>query len=203
MHPLTLDDLIPLDEFASQRREYFQTHRRYIDRYRRVRIGPQATVVFENRQTLWFRVQDVLRIARLEEPRAVQQELDVFNLLLPGPGQLHAALIIDCSGSAPLSEQLAPWRELADRHVGLQLGTHQHGGTVATCRPEDRCIGASHWLQFTLDPRGEGLLADLSQPAWLELTLPQYSHRSGLLADAVRQSLVDDLQLSRQGRSAA
>ena len=83
MKTLTLDDLLPLDEFASRRREFFEAHGRYLDRYRRVRIGSNLTLLFENRQTLWFRLQEVLRIARLSEPTRVQQELDLYNRLLP------------------------------------------------------------------------------------------------------------------------
>ena len=63
MLPLTVDDLLPLEEYATKRSEYFDAHRRYIDRYRRVRIGPKLTLIFENRQTLWFRVQEIIRIA--------------------------------------------------------------------------------------------------------------------------------------------
>ena len=49
--PLTFDELLPLDEYASRRKEFFDSHRRYVDRYRRVRIGPRLTLVFENRRT--------------------------------------------------------------------------------------------------------------------------------------------------------
>jgi len=40
MMPLTVDDLLPLEEYASRRKEFFDSHRRYVDRYRRIRIGP-------------------------------------------------------------------------------------------------------------------------------------------------------------------
>src|SRR5712691_9716876 len=95
MRPLTLDDLLPLDEYAGRRREFFESLGRYLDRYRRVRIGPRVTLLFENRQTLWFRVQEVLRIARLAEPVRVQEELNLYNRLLPGRGRLQAALLIE------------------------------------------------------------------------------------------------------------
>ena len=61
MRGLTQDDLLPLSDYAAQRREFFAAHRRYLDHYRRVRIGPKLTLLFENRQTLWFRVQELLR----------------------------------------------------------------------------------------------------------------------------------------------
>src|SRR5438105_12065053 len=94
MNGLTLDDLLPLDEYAGRRREFFEAHVRYLDRYRRVRIGPQATLLFENRQTLWFRLQEVLRVARLNDPQRLEQELAIYNRLLPGRDRLQAALLI-------------------------------------------------------------------------------------------------------------
>src|SRR6266851_5114099 len=87
MHALTADDLLPLEEYAGRRREFFESQRRYLDRYRRVRVGPRLTLVFENRQTLWFRVQEIIRIARLANTARLQQELDLYNSLLPGREQ--------------------------------------------------------------------------------------------------------------------
>src|SRR5437899_2803594 len=106
MRPLTLDDLLPLQEYAMRRREFFESLGRYLDRYRRVRIGPQLTLLFENRQTLWFRVQEILRISRLSKPARVQHELDIYNWLLPGRNQLKAALIIDLADGDRLAEEL-------------------------------------------------------------------------------------------------
>jgi hypothetical protein len=196
MTPLSLDDLLPLDEYAGQRQEFFESHCRYLDRYRRLRIGPAATLLFENRQTLWFRVQEVLRIARLGEARHVQQELDLFNRLLPAPGQLQAALLIDVPQPMRLTELLAPWAQLSGEHVRFCVGKQGYAGRVLTCRPEDRCIGAAHWLQFTFDVTGRRLLADLREAALVEITLPTYTHRSNLLSDEMRHSLVDDLKTS-------
>jgi hypothetical protein len=124
----------------------------------------------------------------------VQQELDLFNRLLPGPGQLQAALLIDVADETRLTEQLAPWASLADGQVRFCVGQLVCAGRVLTCRPEDRCIGAAHWVQFTFDAQGQRLLADLRQPALVEITLPAYAHRSALLSDEMRQSLVDDLK---------
>src|SRR5438309_10793223 len=94
MQPLTPDDLLPLEEYSGRRREFFSAHGRYLDRYRRVRIGPRLTLLFENRQTLWFRLHEVLRVARLSEPGRVQRELDLYNRLLPRRDRLQAALLL-------------------------------------------------------------------------------------------------------------
>src|SRR5437764_7869558 len=121
MRGLTPDDLLPLEEYAARRREFFESHARYLDRYRRVRIGPRLTLLFENRQTLWFRVQELLRIARLAEPARVLEELNLYNRLLPARGRLQAALLIGVTDETRLAEELAPWQALRGDELRLRL----------------------------------------------------------------------------------
>jgi hypothetical protein len=199
MDALTTDDLITLEEFNGRRRELFASYLRYLDRYRRVRIGPKLTLVFENRQTLWFRVQEVLRIARLAEPARVQQELDLYNRLLPRRDRLQAALLLALDESR-LSEELAPWQQLRGDQLTLHLGLARYPANLLTCRPEDRCIGTAHWVQVVLDADGRRLLADVKQPAHFSVAVPGYAHDSGALGDEVRQSLLEDLRLSDRDR---
>jgi hypothetical protein len=198
MRALTLDDLLPLEEYAARRREFFESISRYLDRYRRVRIGPRVTLVFENRQTLWYRVQEMLRIARLSEPARVQHELDLYNRLLPGRDRLQAALLIEVSDESKLREELAPWQALRGEDLQLRFEDHAVPANLITCRPEDHAIGAAQWIQFTLDQKGRQLLADFRCRAWFSLALPSYPHESPALGEEVRQSLLDDLELSER-----
>jgi hypothetical protein len=193
MEALTLDDLLPLEDFAGQRRKLLAAHRRYLDRCRRVRVGPRLSLVFENRQTLWFRLQEVVRIARLAEPARVQQQLDLHNRLLPRRGQLQAALVLAVD-EARWAAEMALWRDLSGEHVALHLGPRRYSANLLTCRPEDRAIGAAHWVQFVLDDDGRRLLGDAGEPAVFTVELPEYRHDSGPLCDEVRQSLVEDLR---------
>ena len=68
--------------------------------------------------------------------------------------------------------------------------------TLITCRPEDLCVGAAHWVQFHLDAQARQRLADLGITAFLEITLPGYPYQSPPLSDEIRQSLLEDLELS-------
>jgi hypothetical protein len=154
------------------------------------------TLLFENRQTLWFRVQEVLRVARLADPRRVQQELDLYNRLLPGPERLQAALLISVADESKLTEELKTFEALRGDELRLRLGEKVYPADLVTCRPEDRCIGAAHWVQFALDATARKLLADFRQTAHFELVNPSYRHDSPPLNEDVRQSLVDDLELS-------
>lgn len=199
MKPLTLDDLLPLDEFAARRRELFQAHLRYLDRARRVRIGPRATLLFENRQTLWFRVQEILRVARLTEETHVQQELDLHNRLLPRPGHLQASLVLSIADESRLAEELAPFRELGGANLCLHLGATALPADLLTARPEDRCVGTAHWVRFVLDEPARRLLADRRVPVHVAMTLPEYRHESAPLAADLRQSLLEDLRDAEGG----
>jgi Protein of unknown function (DUF3501) len=181
MNALTLDDLLPLDD------------------YRRVRVGPGAALLFTNRQTLWFQVQDLLRIARLAEPARVQGELDLHNRLLPTRNRLQAALLLNVDETR-LTEALAPWRDLRGGDLRLCLGPTQLPANLLTCRPEDQCIGTAHWVQFVVDSAARDLLADFRSPAHFALTCAHYRHESAPLSDEVRQSLLDDLELSDRDR---
>ena len=192
MDPLTTDDLLPLEEFAARRREFFAAHLRYLDRYRRVRLGPRATLVFENRQTLWFRVQDVLRVARVADPERARAELDLYNRLLPDRDRLQAALVLSVDETR-LTEELKPWRDLRGEQLLLHLGGARYPANLLTCRPEDRAIGAAHWVQFVLDDAGRSALADGDCVAHFSVTLPGYDHDSGPLSDDVRGSLLEDV----------
>jgi hypothetical protein len=203
MNALTLDDLLPLEEFAARRRDYLEKHGRYLDRYRRVRVGPRVTLLFENRQTIWFRVQEVLRVARLAEPARVLQELHLFNRLLPGRDRLAASLLITLEDESRLTEELAPWRDLRGDDLTLHLGSLICPANLFTARPEDRCIGTAHWVQFVLGEDDRTCLADQRQPVFVAVTCGSYRHDSAPLSDEIRQSLLDDLTRSDRDAAAA
>ena len=195
MNALTLDEIVPLEEYLPRRAEYFEAHNQYLDRYRRVQIGPKLTLIFENRQTIWYRIQEIVRIARLRDPKALQQELNDHNHLLPRPGTLQAALLIAIENEAKLSEELKPWQNLRGDDLSLHIGDSSYPANLFTSRPEDRCFGAAHWVQFFLDEYAMNGVNDRHQPMLLRIDLPSYQHESPLLSDEVRFSLIEDLEI--------
>jgi hypothetical protein len=180
--------------YAPRRREFFDSHRRYIDRFRRVRIGPRLTLIFENRQTLWFRVQEVVRVARLSERRELEQELDLYNRLLPDGRLLQAALLLDVPDGSAVVPDWTDWRHLDGESLRLILGDDELPARLVTCRPEDRCHGTAHWVQFAFDEHFRDLLADLDCPAHFHFEQGHYRHSSAALDDDLRQSLLADLE---------
>ena len=170
--------------------------RRYVDRYRRIRIGPKLTLIFENRQTLWFRVQEVIRIARLAEPGEVQRELNLYNRLLPCAGLLQAALLIEIADSAQLLKELAPWRRsgrratAASRRQPLRRVPPDH---LPTRGSRHRHRPLDHLPASRRPPHAAG---EFLAAHFFRFESPLYQHQSEPLSDEFRQSLLDDLALS-------
>lgn len=89
MKPLKTDDLISIEEYDRQRAS-FRASIIALKQRRRISVGPLITLVFENRDTLRFQVQEMIRAESIVDPVKVQEELDVYNALLPDPDELSA-----------------------------------------------------------------------------------------------------------------
>ena len=120
----------------------------------------------------------------------------LYNRLLPGRDRLQAALLIDIEDETRLIEELAFWQTLQGDSLRLCVADHRYPACLVTCRPEDRAIGAAHWVQFAVDAAGRQGLAAFQEPAHFEIVHHTYHHVSPALSEDVRQSLLDDLHLS-------
>ena len=112
-------------------------------------------------------------------------------------------MIIGVENEARFREELQPWKQFQGDHLCLVLGTHRYPAKLVTCRPEDRAVGTSHWVQFSVDKIGKQMLADLAKPAFLMLHCPGTTQETLVLSEETRLSLVDDLKGSDSGHHAA
>ena len=94
MIPLTQTDLLSHADYETQRTA-FRQEIIALKKRRRIEVGPFVTLIFENRETLRFQIQEMIRVERIFEPTKIQQELDMYNALLPCPGELSATLMIE------------------------------------------------------------------------------------------------------------
>ncbi|MCS7046730.1 MAG: DUF3501 family protein [Gemmataceae bacterium] len=192
MAPLTIDDLLPLEEYIRRRREFFESHRRYLDRCRLVRIGRGLTLIFENRRTLWFRIQEVVRLARLARRSELEQELDLYNRLLPGQNLLQAAWLIDMDAWA--TEQLPAWRELRGDYLRLVIGAAEFPAILVTPPANSPTPGSAHWVQFSIPAEHHFLLGALNLPARFVFDNGVIRQESAELREELRLSLLEDLE---------
>src|SRR3990172_13154666 len=105
MKQLIQTDLLSTADYERQREE-FRSHIIALKQRRRISVGPLITMVFENRDTLRFQIQEMIRVERIFDPAKVQDELDVYNALLPSQDELSATLLIEITDEAKMKEWL-------------------------------------------------------------------------------------------------
>ena len=194
--PLTLDDIV--DQRAYEReREAFRAHVIDLKRRRRVGVGPFVTLVFENRDTIRFQIQEMARAEKIITDEGIQTELDVYNPLIPGAGQISATLFVELTDKAQLEEWL-PKLVGIETEVELRLGPS--GQKRVRCRVDEAHLrqltreeltASVHYVHFDLD---EDEVAVFDQdPVVLAMTHPAYSHEVELSGDT-KAELLGDLQ---------
>jgi len=192
LKPLVAEELWDLHQYELER-EAYRAFVIAMKRDRRVSVGPQATFVFENRDTVRAQVQEMLRVERIVKPDAIQAELDIYNDLLPGPHELSATLMIEITDMANIRSVLDRLIGL-DEHVTLRIGEHEVRATFDPKQFEADRIAAVQYVRF---PLGLQLATQFAQPdtqAILQLDHPNYSHATELTG-AARRSLIADLEV--------
>ena len=201
---LKVDDILDLRAYERERDEY---RRRIIElkRRRRVTVGPLLSLVFENRETIRSQVQEMARAERMASDEQIQTELDVYNPLIPGPGELSATLFIELTGEDALRDWL-PKLVGIERDVELVLGadqgapTYGHGAAeVVRSVPErahqealtrEEITASVHYIRFALTP--DQIERFARDPVTVVVDHPAYRHQT-VLADETREELVSDL----------
>jgi hypothetical protein len=160
---------------------------------RRLAVGPHLTLMFENRQTVWYQIQEILRTERIFEDAAINAEVETYNELLPRPGELFATLLIEYAEPAERDVQLARLVGL-ERHLWMVLDGRRVAARFDQRQMSPDQISAVQFIAFPIgDEAGRfGELAAAGKVA-IEVDHPRLSLRvpiEGPLATA----LADDLR---------
>ncbi len=200
--PLVIDDIEDLRTYE-RGREAFRRSIIELKKRRRVALGPFMTLVFENRATVRFQIQEMARVERMATDEQVQGELDVYNALLPSAGELSATMFIELTDEATLREWL-PKLVGVERTLELRFGSGADGAPdddvdIAPALPEasheqaltrPTMTASVHYIRFGLTPAQAARL--VPGPVVLAVTHPQYSHQT-TLTDETRAELSADL----------
>src|SRR5262249_19603110 len=92
---------------------------------RRVHVGEHLTLLFENRETVRYQIQEMMRTERLVKEAEIQHEIDTYNELLGGPGELGCTLLIELDDPELRREKLQEWWSLPEEiYLVLEDGAH-------------------------------------------------------------------------------
>ncbi|SLM46758.1 conserved protein of unknown function [Nitrospira japonica] len=193
MKRLIQEDLLSIEEYERQR-ERFRAGIIELKRRRRIALGPIITLVFENRETLKFQIQEMIRVERILDPRKVQDELDVYNELLPLPGELSATLLIEITEDARMKEWLDRFMGLdhGDK-VAIGSGQEQAFGIFEGGHSHESKISAVHFVRFRPSDQLKRAFADLHQT--VSLTVDHNGYRMDVPAPGtLREEWLSDLR---------
>ena len=193
MKKLTRDDLMNLERYAAERPAF---RRRVMEhkRVRRLPIGPNATLHFEDRLTMQYQVQEILRTERIFEAMGIADELEAYNPLIPDGSNWKATFMIEFDDEDERRAALARLVGIENR-VWATVGGSAPVRAIADEdleRTTDDKTSSVHFLRFELSKRAAAAARD-GAPISVGIDHREYEHRVDPVPDAVRASLAADL----------
>ncbi|WP_181880969.1 DUF3501 family protein [Crenobacter cavernae] len=193
MTALTHQDLFSLEEYARARPTFRARVMEHKAR-RRLALGEHATLYFEDALTMQYQVQEMLRLERIFEPGLIQDELDVYNPLIPSGRNWKATFMIEYDD---VDERRAALAKLigVEKAVWLQVEGFERVTPIANedlSRETPDKTAAVHFLRFELTPEMAAAAKDGAELA-AGIDHPEYRVEVSPVPDAVRSSLVADL----------
>ncbi len=189
---LTHEDLYSLEQYARIRPE-FRARVMAHKKNRRVALGDNAALYFEDALTMQYQVQEMLRLERMFEPGPIQEELDVYNPLIPNGGNWKATFMVEYPDEGERRRALAKLIGI-EKAVWVRVAGFERVHAVANEdleRDTEDKTASVHFMRFELTAP---MIATLKAGAGLTLGIDHPAYRAEVTpADPVRASLIADL----------
>ncbi len=182
-----------LEEYAGKRDAY----RRQVmahKKNRQVSLGPNARLYFEDRVTMLYQIQEILRIEKIFEADAIEEELDAYNPLIPDGSNWKATFMIEYEDEVERRQALSRLIGI-ERRIWIRIGNLESVAPVANedlVRETEDKTSAVHFLRFELAPE---MIRQLRRHAdvFMGVDHPEYAHETGPLPENIVRSLSRDL----------
>lgn len=193
MSKLTRDDLYSLEKYAEIRNDFrakVMAHKKN----RRLAIGPNATLYFEDRLVMQYQIQEMLRTEKIFEADGINEELETYNDLIPDGTNWKATFMIEFADET--ERRLALEKMIGiEREVWIKVDGYNEVAAIANEdleRDNEQKTSAVHFLRFELTPE---MIDALKQGASLSTGIhhPAYTYSVDSVDQAVRDALVSDL----------
>ena len=189
---ITRDDLMSLEQYAEQRNEFRQkvlAHKKH----RQVALGPNATLYFEDRLTLLYQIQEMLRIEKVFEADGINEELEAYNPMIPSGRNFKATFMIEYADATVRAAQLEKMVNIEDL-VWMQVGGHDKIWAIADEdleRSNDTKTSAVHFMRFEIN---DEMAQELKAGADLQIGVQHAVYTYDMLVEGdTRASLLADL----------
>jgi hypothetical protein len=189
MKPITREELLDLAAYERIREQFLRS---VIERKkpRYVKLGPNMTALFENRDSVLLQIQEMLRTERITQEKAIAHELETYNALVPGDQELSLTLFIEYQEREERERMLVALAGLEDK-FRLRVGAELIAATPDPRATDPERTMAVHYLKFPLSESAFTTLSAGREPVALEVAHAAYSAIAPL-PPATLQSLRDD-----------
>lgn len=195
MNKLSLSDISDLRAYERER-EDFRREVIALKKRRRLAVGPVITIVFENRTTMRFQIQEMARAEKMTTDAALEEELRAYNPLVPEVGELSLTVFLELTSQEQLHEWLPKLVGIESSFV-LRIG--EGANSVEVCGELDEghasqltraeITAAVHYVRFRLNLSEQARF--VAEPVTLATVHPSYQHEC-LLSAETKESLIAD-----------
>ena len=192
MKKLELESLLNIIEYEKVRDDYRKDIIQY-KKNRRIVLGPNVAMVFENERTLGFQIQEIMRAERLVHDEQILEEIEVYNSIMPPKNGLSATLFIEITDEKKIKSILNDFIGLTDgENLYFEIGDDKIFATFEQGREEEDKISSVHYVQFHFDQDQKARLVDPKEKVNIVINYNNYIY-SMPIQDKMRLSLHEDL----------
>jgi hypothetical protein len=190
MKPISLDDIRGIAAYE-RIRDDFRDRIIALKKKRRVAVGDKVSLVFENRDTVIFQIQEMMRAERITDLDKIREEIEVYNALIPAANELSATLFLEIEDQSHLRDDLLKFLGV-DEAVFLKVGSFTIRARFEEGRSKEDKISAVQYVKFSFDDGARAAFAG-SAEATLAIEHPNYRAEARLSVET-RESLLADLE---------
>lgn len=189
-HRIRMEEILDLGEYERQR-DAIRPLAMAARALRRIAVGPNATLAFENRETVRYQIHEMLRTERIAKPEDVEHEIDTYSDLLPTPMELSATLLVEFPDP---EERNARLRELVgfEDHFRLEIDGTPAPADFDRRQIESDKISSVQFVRFPLDDHQRSAILE-ERPVSIVSDHPGYRQTAALSEEQIR-ALAEDLR---------
>lgn len=191
MKKIAIDDLMGLAAYEKVRPQFRQEIIDY-KKHRRLSVGDRISLVFEDRKTVLFQIQEMIRAEKITDLDKIKEEVDVYNALIPDPGELSATFLIEIEEQSNIRNDLLKFSGI-DEAVYLQIGKkHKVRAIFEEGHSKEDKISAVQYVRFHLTPEEREAFIAGREESFLSVEHSNYQARAKI-PEETRESLSRDL----------
>jgi hypothetical protein len=192
MKPIVLSDLMNIIEYEKIRNDYRSELMDY-KKKRRISLGPNITITFENRKTMKFQIQEMMRAERMVHDNQIQEEIDVYNSLLPLVNGLSATLFIEVTDEDQIRPVLSQFIGLTEGEaVYFEIEDEKVYAEFETGREQSNKISSVHYIQFNFNATAKAAFFDNPESVKLIINYKNYNYTQ-IINEKMYKSWSEDL----------